>query len=46
VGATLARNTAASFRGQWSTSQNKALHLGLSNAYFRSLGLPSLAAKG
>ena len=46
VGARLARNTAASFRGPWSTSQNKALHLGLSNAYFRSLGLPSLAAKG
>src|SRR5947207_1039293 len=46
VGPTLARNTAASLRGPWSTSQNKALHLGLSNAYFRSLGLPSLADKG
>jgi RNA-directed DNA polymerase len=46
VGPTLACNTAASFRGPWSTSQNKALHVGLSNAYFRSLGLPSLAEKG
>jgi len=45
VGAELARNTAASHRGPWSTSQNKALHIGLSNAYFRSLGLPSLAEK-
>jgi RNA-directed DNA polymerase len=45
VGQTLARNTAASHRGPWSTSQNKALHIGLSNAYFRSLGLPSLAGK-
>jgi RNA-directed DNA polymerase len=45
VGPTLARNTAASHRGPWSTSQNKALHIGLSNAYFRSLGLPSLAGK-
>jgi hypothetical protein len=27
------------------SSQNKALHIGLSNAYFRSLGLPSLAGK-
>jgi RNA-directed DNA polymerase len=46
VGPVLARNTAASYRGPWSTSQNKALHIGLSNAYFRSLGLPSLAEKG
>jgi RNA-directed DNA polymerase len=45
VGPTLARNTAASHRGPWSTSQNKALHIGLSNAYFRSLGLPSLAGQ-
>jgi len=43
VGPTLARNTAASYRGPWSASQNKALHIGLSNAYFHSLGLPSLA---
>ena len=43
VGPTLARNTAASYRGPWSASQNKALHIGLSNAYLRSLGLPSLA---
>ena len=46
VGPVLARNTAASSRGPWSTSQNKALHIGLSNAYFRSLGLPSLAETG
>jgi RNA-directed DNA polymerase len=46
VGPVLARNTAASHQGPWPTSQNKALHIGLSNAHFRSLGLPSLAEKG
>jgi RNA-directed DNA polymerase len=37
-----ARNTAGSGRGPWLLARSKALSLGLSNAYFRSLGLPSL----
>jgi hypothetical protein len=36
------RNTAASGRGPWHIARSKALSAGLSNAYFRSLGLPSL----
>ena len=39
----LARNTAGSSRGPWYLARSKALSVGLSNAYFRSLGLPSLA---
>jgi RNA-directed DNA polymerase len=35
-------NTASSGRGPWLLARSKALSLGLSNAYFRSLGLPSL----
>ena len=35
-------NTAASGRGPWNIAQSKALSVGLSNAYFKSLGLPSL----
>ena len=38
----LASNTAASGRGPWHLARSKALSIGLSNAYFRSLGLPSL----
>ncbi len=38
----LAHNTAASGRGPWYLARSKALSVGLSNAYFRSLGLPSL----
>ena len=38
----LASQTAASSRGPWPLSHTKALQVGLSNAYFRSLGLPSL----
>ncbi len=38
----LARNTAGSGRGPWYLAKAKALSVGLSNAYFRSLGLPSL----
>jgi RNA-directed DNA polymerase len=38
----LARNTAASGRGPWYLARAKALSVGLTNAYFRSLGLPSL----
>jgi RNA-directed DNA polymerase len=38
----LARNTAGSGRGPWYLARSQALAMGLSNAYFRSLGLPSL----
>jgi RNA-directed DNA polymerase len=38
----LARHTAGSGRGPWYLARSKALSVGLSNAYFRSLGLPSL----
>ena len=38
----LASNTAGSGRGPWYLSRSKALSVGLSNAYFKSLGLPSL----
>ncbi len=40
-----ARNTAGSGRGPWYLARAKALAFGLSNAYFRSLGLPSLFAE-
>src|SRR6516225_11747732 len=38
----LARNTACSHRGPRYLAQAKALSVGLSNAYFKSLGLPTL----
>ncbi len=38
----LARNTAGSGRGPWYLARAQALAFGLSNAHFRSLGLPSL----
>ena len=38
----LASNTAVSGRGPWYLARAKALSVGLSNAYFKSLGLPSL----
>jgi RNA-directed DNA polymerase len=38
----LARNTAGSGRGPWYLARAKALSVGLTNAYFKSLGLPSL----
>jgi RNA-directed DNA polymerase len=38
----LARNTAGSQLGPWYLAKAKALSVGLSNAYFKSLGLPSL----
>jgi RNA-directed DNA polymerase len=38
----LASNTAGSGRGSWFLAKAKALSVGLSNAYFKSLGLPSL----
>lgn len=38
----LASNTAGSGRGPWYLAHSKALSVGLSNAYFKSLGLPTL----
>ena len=38
----LANNTAGSVRGPWRLARTKALAAGLSNAYFASLGLPTL----
>src|SRR5277367_1782828 len=38
----LASNTAGSGRGTWYLARAKALSVGLSNAYFKSPGLPSL----
>jgi RNA-directed DNA polymerase len=37
-----ARNTAGSGRGPWYLARSRALSTGLSNAYFKSLGIPSL----
>ena len=37
----LASNTAGSGRGPWYLARAKALSVGLTNAYFKSLGLPS-----
>src|ERR1700741_4241354 len=42
----VARNTAGSGRGAWYLARAKALSVGLSNAYFKSLGLPSLIEPG
>src|SRR5881296_2834209 len=38
----LASNTAGSGRGPWYLARAKALSVGLSNAYFKSFGLPTL----
>src|SRR3989442_640910 len=38
----LASNTASSGRGPWYLARTTALCVGLTNAYFKSLGLPSL----
>ena len=42
----LAGNTAGSSHGAWYLARAKALSVGLPNAYFKSLGLPSLAEEG
>jgi RNA-directed DNA polymerase len=42
----LASNTARSGLGPWYLAKAKALSVGLSNAYFKSLGLPSLFEEG
>jgi RNA-directed DNA polymerase len=36
------RNTAGSGRGPWYIARSKAFSVGLSNAYFKSLGVPTL----
>jgi RNA-directed DNA polymerase len=41
----LARNTAGSGLSPWYLAKAKALSVGLSNAYFKSLGLPSLVGE-
>jgi RNA-directed DNA polymerase len=46
VSARLASNTASSGRGPWYLARSKAMSMGLTNAYFRSLGLPSLTEEG
>src|SRR5450432_1009564 len=42
VSGQLSSNTAGSGRGPWYLARSRALSTGLSNAYFKSLGLPSL----
>jgi RNA-directed DNA polymerase len=42
----LASNTAGSGRDPWPLARTKALSVGLSNAYFKSLGLPTLVDEG
>ena len=42
----LGSNTASSSLGPWYLAKAKALSVGLSNAYFKSLGLPSLFEEG
>ena len=42
----LASNTAGSSRGAWYLARAKVLSVGLSNAHFKSLGLPSLIEPG
>ncbi len=42
VGPRAAANTADSGHGPWYLARSRALSVGLSKAYFRSLGLPSL----
>jgi RNA-directed DNA polymerase len=42
----LASNTAGSGLGPWYLAKAKALSVGLSNAYFKSFGLPSLVEEG
>jgi hypothetical protein len=44
--AAAASNTAGSGLGPWYIAKAKALSAGLSNAYFTSLGLPSLFEEG
>ena len=46
VGPRLAGNTAVSGHGAWYLARGKVLSVGLSNAYFKSLGLPSLVEEG
>ena len=42
----LASSTAGSGHGPWYLARAQALSIGLSNAYFKSLGLPALFEEG
>ena len=46
VGKNLAAQTAGSAHGPWRLANSPALNIALPNAYFSSLGLPTLAARG
>jgi RNA-directed DNA polymerase len=46
VGKDLAAQTAGSARGPWRLANSPALNMALPDAYFSSLGLPTLAARG
>lgn len=46
VGKALAAQTAGSAHGPWRLANSPALNMALPNAYFSSLGLPALAARG
>jgi RNA-directed DNA polymerase len=46
VGKDLAAQTAGSAHGPWRLANSPALNIALPNAYFSSLGLPTLAARG
>ena len=46
VGKDLAAQTAGSAHGPWRLANSPALNMALPNAYFSSLGLPTLAARG
>ncbi|HEY3305600.1 MAG TPA: group II intron reverse transcriptase/maturase [Candidatus Binatia bacterium] len=46
VGKNLAAQTAGSAHGPWRLANSPALNMALPNAYFSSLGLPTLAARG
>jgi RNA-directed DNA polymerase len=46
VGKDLAAQTAGSAHGPWRLANSPALNIALPNAYFRSLGLPTLATRG
>jgi len=46
VGKALAAQTAGSAHGPWRLANSPALNMALPNAYFSSLGLPTLAARG
>ncbi len=46
IGLDLAAQTAGSPHGPWRLAGSPGLHLALRNAYFDSLGIPKLTARG